>query len=285
MIKQILLLFLCSACLAQRPLGTVSQCTTFTVTIPEGYPITGSLDVRTPNGTINAVDVFFSGSQGTSLWGAGPFPIEPFFQSLLSSGHQIVQVKWNTPWLASPTGVQTGQVALACRPATLIKWIHDHYPAPKFNLIGTSAGSAALTYALADYGIVADKVVIDSGPPFMELRKACEHIAGYEFGGEKPLVDMGYGFQSNGPCVRADASFEDQWNANSIESGGVYQYPAIEIHVIYGLSDSVYIQNRARDYAALLGLTNDEVHPVAGMGHGVQRSQDGLNILLGILTQ
>jgi len=250
----------------------------------------GELAVRSPNGQIKAVDVFFSGSTGTGWWGAQVSPqpsIEQFFQSLLSAGHQVIQVKWNNPWLESPQGVRLGQVALACRPATVIQWIHDHYPAPRFNLIGTSAGGAALAYALAQYGISTDKVVIDSGPPFMELRKACEHYPGYEFGPEKPLVDMAYGFQSNGPCVRVDRSFESQWDANSVESGGTFFYPATAVHVIIGLSDSAYIQNRGRDYYNLLISNGQNVryYPIPQMTHGVQRSQLGLNTLLGILTQ
>jgi pimeloyl-ACP methyl ester carboxylesterase len=253
--------------------------------------MTGEIAVRNPNRQINAVDVFFSLEAGNGWWGGQPNPtplVAPFFNSLLAAGHQIILVRWNGAWYGTPPTIQLGQLAAACRPATVMQWVKQNYPAPRFNVIGTSAGGAAIAYALADYGIVIDKAVVDSGPPFMELRKACEHYPGYEFNvGSKRIVDAAYGYYGNGPCVRVDRSFENQWDANSVETGGVYRYSQTVVHLIIGTSDDLFIQNRGSDYFNLLTAhgQNAEYHAITGMGHGVQGSPVGLNTLLGILTQ
>jgi pimeloyl-ACP methyl ester carboxylesterase len=309
MIKQLLFgLVLCASTFAQRPLGTFTlgspttnacptgaSCRNFTVTIPDfPYAWDGELAVRTPTGQVNAVDVFFSWEAGTAWWGGMPNPnamVAQFFNSLLAAGHQVILIRWNNAWYGtSPTRLQLGQLAAACRPATVMQWVKQHYPSPSFNVIGTSAGGAAIAYALADYGIVIGKAVVDSGPPFMELRKACEHYPGYEFNaGAKGIVDTAYGYYGNGPCVRVDKSFENQWDANSVETGGVYQYPQTVVHLIIGTSDNLFIQNRGRDYFNLLTAHDQnahaQYHAITGMGHGVQGSLVGLNTLLGILTQ
>lgn len=265
---------------------TGATCYNFTVAIPNvPYNATGELAVRTPSGTVQATDVFFSLEAGNGWWGGQPNPtplVATFFNSLLAQGHQIVLIRWNGSWYFTPPGTNLGWKTAACRPATVMQWVKDHYPSPSFNVIGTSNGGAAVTYALGFYGVTMDKAVVDSGPPQLAIRKACEPYPGYEFNlKDKGIIDVPFG---NHACVNGDTSFESQWDANSVENGGVYSYPT-EVHVIYGLKDEPFIQNRARDYATLLGLTSDEVHVIAGMGHGAMGSRLGLNTIYGILTQ
>jgi hypothetical protein len=170
----ILLLALSSlTALAQRPFGTFtigavtttncpanSVCRDFSVSLPN-YPYgpaSGRISVKTPRPPIVAVDVFLSGSGGGAWWGRNPeTPLTSnFFASLLAQHHQIVQIIWIQPWFYSTHGFQVGQIAAACRVATALKWIHGNYPAPEFNVIGSSAGGAALAYCLANYGSERD---------------------------------------------------------------------------------------------------------------------------------
>jgi pimeloyl-ACP methyl ester carboxylesterase len=240
---------------------------------------------------IQTVDVFFSLESGAGWWGGQPNPtpiVASFFNSLLASGHQIILARWNGAWYGTSPQLPIGLLAESCRPATVIQGLAQHYPAPSFNVIGTSAGGAAIAYAMADYSVSVNKAVIDSGPPFMELRAGCENVPGYELSVPgKSIVDSTYGYSSNGPCVSGNRQFETQWNRDSVESGADFSYPGTAVHVIIGMNDDDFIQNRGMDYYALLLAhgQNAQYHAIPQMGHGVTGSQTGLNTLAGILLQ
>ncbi len=193
--------------------------------------------------------MFFSGDIGTNFWSNetnNPF-IETFFQALLDNGFELVQVKWTGGWLNSPIGVQSGEEALACRPATAIKWVHDNWYLPMgvqpavgqlgFGITGTSAGACQVAYAISSYGIdnIVDVAVPTAGPTMADIAKGCLQVPGYEYNPTKAnFFDQSYGFTGqNGPCAAQDPSFTDAWIANSVETGGVtYNYPTTRVQII-----------------------------------------------------
>jgi len=301
-----LLLVLTSTDLAQRELGTFAigssstthcppgfSCKDFSVTIPS-YPHanSGEIAVKTPSVPIRTVDVFFSMESGGGWWGHPSNPlVTRFFNSLSFQGHQIIEVRWvNAAWYSS-INAQLGQLRCAARPATVIDWLKTHYPAPKFNVIGTSAGGAAIAYALADYGLAPSihTAAIVSGPPFMEISKGCENVTGYAYNLKaKQIVDTAYFFFNNGPCVEGNRQWEPAWNRNSVENGVVFNYPSTNVHIFIGASDSDLIQSRGRDYFHLLqqsGQQSLQFHLIPHMGHDIAGNQKGLNALLASLTQ
>ena len=120
---------------AQRPIGTFTigavttlncppgfSCKDFSVTIPNyPYVVSGQIAVKTPSVPIQTVDVFFSMESGGGWWAAPTNTLATsFFNSLSSQGHQTIEVRWvGSAWYSS-VSTQLGQLAAACRQATVI---------------------------------------------------------------------------------------------------------------------------------------------------------------------
>src|SRR5439155_25769229 len=105
---------------------------------------------------------------------------------LRSLGFTVAQARWVTSWLESSTNDAAGQAHLACRPATLIKFLHGNYFLPMgvtnqqpgiagFCISGNSGGSSQGGYALSHYGLddILDVVIPSGGPPHSALAKSC----------------------------------------------------------------------------------------------------------------
>jgi hypothetical protein len=162
-----------------------------------------------PKGTI----VFFPGSSGTSASGDDT-PAGYYF----GLGYEIVQIEWAYDWEITNAPAQyTGnnsstsypaniQVA-ACREATFLNFIFNTSNKTLYSgggrcAQGSSAGSAAIAYALAFYGAgnYLDAVELKSGPPLADIEQGCEEPAapdvticpagqiGCELGGTAPWV-------------------------------------------------------------------------------------------------
>ena len=301
-----------------RPLGTFVLGATTTSGCPTGFSC-NSFTVATPGvltnasgiiadmkppGAIKGVLMFFSGGDGTTWWQEKSVEVSAFFQSLLNAGFELVQVQWSGGWLVSPVGVKSGQEALACRPATVIKWVHDNIYAPLglhpnigqcgFCITGNSAGASQITYALSTYGIdsFVNAAIPSSGPPMAGIAKGCLQQAGYAYNSfAAQLMDESYGFSASltGPCVLQDSSFTNTWIANSVETGGTnYNYPTTRIHFILGGGDSIIIPNHANLYfQVLVGAKQPMLtwETVPGMGHEIMDSVDGLAALFDALTR
>ncbi len=140
-----------------------------------------------PKGTI----VFFSGGAGTS--DAGDATAAGFY---FGQGFEVVQVEWAYDWEVTNSPVQyTGgsvtttyaaniEVA-ACREATFLNFVFNTNNATLYSsgggrcAQGSSAGSAAIAYALTFYGAsnYLDAVELKSGPPLADIEQGCEEGA------------------------------------------------------------------------------------------------------------
>ena len=98
-----------------------------------------------------------------------------------------MQLKWDAAWEQTDVPSQSDtpyapniQYA-ACRPATFLKYVHDHYFTPGGTngmcAQGASAGSAQIAYSLAYYGAGSylDNVELLSGPPLSDIKQGCQH--------------------------------------------------------------------------------------------------------------
>ena len=129
-------------------------------------------------------------------------------RSNVASGYDIVQFKYlGWGWPNPIEGNKQGFLRLACRPATIIKWVHDNWHrSGTFMVIGSSQGSAALGYSMAMYGVhqFVDRAVYISGPPMTELVTACLATDNRQLAhpSESWLVDEPDGYlNSYGPCT------------------------------------------------------------------------------------
>ncbi len=183
--------------------GTMISCPTFGggLTGSTCYQINTSCDgvadfsvylkVNAPAGNPLGTVIFATGTGGAQLY---DFDEPDFFngttnggdavvQGVLDAGFTTVQVTFGSPftdstpngWLTGPGGVRR----LACRYATVAQWvyqnIHNSSTTAPMCATGNSGGSAAIGYALSDYGLdsIFSMVEATSGPPMSRLDQAC----------------------------------------------------------------------------------------------------------------
>lgn len=151
--------------------ATVHGCTN---AVDLGF-IYGEVTVSSSKGTI----VFFNGGAGDQ----GPGGTD-FANDYVKAGYQVVQVVWNGPWENSgdlidfPSSIEAYSIKDAgCRPATVLNYVYQSiYTQGGMCAQGSSAGSAAVGYALAEYGAGSylDNVELLSGPVLSDIEKGCE---------------------------------------------------------------------------------------------------------------
>jgi hypothetical protein len=320
------------------PLGAVSevpppgqcvsgfQCRGVSVSCPGVESDTdATLDIGKPSGRARGMAVLLSGGGGRQLWqyeaqndinmqnkagGGGAHGqvdqqaaamASQTLQGLRDHGIEVVQVSWHQAWIDAPEGQEVGPARLACRPATLLQWIHDTLYTPLdvrenglgcgFCAVGNSGGGAAIAYALAFYGLgkVLRGALISGGPPYTGLDRSCTDQAPYAFKrGIATVFDASYGFfHRDGPCYRSDASFRQQWVRDSVDTGGfVYRYPHTRLLLLLGSDDNPAIAAHQQLYQRKLqqaGSPHLDQNTVAGMTHAITASSQGLSLISGFL--
>jgi hypothetical protein len=265
-------LLACVAATAQPlPLGTLTLNATSDPQVPSGYTaqgftvscpgvtqsINGFIAIRSGQGPRRGMLVASTGGGGTGYWTAqSGGHVYTFAEELRALGFSIVQIRWAANWLESSPGNDAGQARLGCRPATVIKYIHDTYYRPLgifplrageagFAVTGNSGGSSQTAYALSHYGLdnIIDVAIPTGGPPHAALAKSCMNNPGeqaYWFNlSTREFIDRGFGFFSgNGPAAQHDGSFIPRWLQASHSTGGNdYFHPRTRVHFIIGEYD------------------------------------------------
>ncbi|HVL04227.1 MAG TPA: hypothetical protein VM386_07315, partial [Acidimicrobiales bacterium] len=295
------------------PLGTVTvgaasdrcpgeECESIEVTCPGlSEPIRGTVATSPPTGSPRGLVMFFTGGPGKGWYSAEHSDTTAQFDQLRAEGFELVQVRWGgLGWLRAATGEQVGPAELACRPATVIKWVHDtRYQAPGldpapgscgFCLTGNSGGASQIAYALTHYGLgeVVDALIPTSGPPHAQLAKGCLDEPGEEAYAYPPsavgVIDSSYGaLRSDGPCAAGDPAFRSTFDRDSVDIGGSdYDFPGTRVHFIVSPDDET-VAVRARDLAERLrqgGSPWVQVQEVPEMGHDIQKSEAGMAALV-----
>lgn len=244
---------------------TPAVCQTATVI---GCPNAANLNVTysydapaSPKGTI----VFLSGGAGTV--DAGDVNAATYY---FSQGYEVIQVEWADDWElttipaangGSDSTTYTANIQLAaCRNATLLSYIFTGgntklYSSGGRCAQGSSAGSAAIAYALTFYGAgnYLDAVELISGPPLSDIEQGCEvptapeltvcptGQVGCQLGGSSPWVlgpqytgaKTGVQSWTGDPTCAAgattSAASNQAWLQQSIVNDGtnnpVYSYP------------------------------------------------------------
>jgi hypothetical protein len=124
------------------------------------------------SGTLGTIVIFNGGAGDTTAGGSD------FASGYASRGYKVVQVVWNTAWeiTAASGGTGTNIKTAGCRPATVLNYARQNiYSSGGMCAQGTSAGSAAIGYALAEYGAGSylDNVELLSGPVLSDIEKGC----------------------------------------------------------------------------------------------------------------
>jgi hypothetical protein len=120
---------------------------------------------------------------------------------LSAAGFRTVQLQWIDGWLFASPGKEEGHVRLACRPATVARWVHDHLhepsPSAAFCATGNSGGASQISYMLSHYGLeeILAAVVPSGGPPMGRWIGAAPGDPGFiQLESMRKLIDAGFGF-------------------------------------------------------------------------------------------
>lgn len=151
-----------------------AACYSSTISCPGTADIGFTYGLVNPGGTDGTV-VFFNGDDGRT----------PGFTQYVTAytppthNYQTVQVAWGTAWEETANGTGDSVKVAACRPATLMDWLlrqKNVYAGGGMCAQGASAGSAAVAYALTQYGAYKylKHVVLESGPVLSNVSTGCD---------------------------------------------------------------------------------------------------------------
>jgi hypothetical protein len=190
------------------------------------------LKVNTPTGTPKGTVIFGTGTGGSSLYDNDPNFINGGFnggltvvQGVLSAGFTTVQISFGEPfndtntkngWLQGPGGVRR----LACRYATIADWVYRNQQALSPNLTtsapmcatGNSGGSAAIGYAVTEYGLASEFAMIEptSGPVMTRLDQGCSPCGQYMGSNSCTQIPQNMCYSLSVGNVIGDASIIDE---------------------------------------------------------------------------
>lgn len=245
----------------------------------------GFIAKRSPSGSPRGLVMFFSGKGGNAFeTRRSPAALSFMTKDLTRLGFQSIQVRWKSAWLTSENGEKAGPARLACRSATVIKWVHDHVYKPRTNAVGqcgfcvmgVSAGASQISYGLAFYGLdkYIDVAIPASGPPHGALAKGCSPAhRGYTWPTHTAdTMDHSYGYlEGDGPCATQDQDWADRWEADGVDTGGSdYVHPETRVTFLLGTKDGTNAPRHGQDYADRLGSAGSpmvSVNTVDGMHH------------------
>ncbi len=157
-------------------------CYSVALSCPGTTDLNGYLWVNVPAGAAVGTVLLTTGGNGEGLYWTSFVYGSNVVNNLLQAGYITVQTSFGGDFTGSqPNGWVTGPGGIrrvACRYATLAKWVQD-----KINPSGTalcatgnSGGSALIGYALAHYGSASIFKMVEatSGPPISRLDNSCE---------------------------------------------------------------------------------------------------------------
>ena len=208
--------------------------------------------------------LFTTGGPGTQAYedvGYGP----DVLAAAREAGFQTAQLNWIDSWLIGARDREEGPARLACRPATVARWVHERLASPEsanaFCATGHSGGAAQISYMLSHYGLeeLLDAVLLSGGPPLARLDLSCNrgqpananvafpdwatNIIDAGFGywtADEPSESFAFSASGSGPCARGDESFLEKFRAASVASGdGDYVYPNTMVWFVFeGIDDT-----------------------------------------------
>lgn len=235
-------------------------CQRLRVVCPDVVDRTAYVAIQSPRlASPRGLVVFFAAGDGTAYWGDTGARLGMRNELRAEEGLESATVRWDSGWMKSGDGVRAGPVKVACRPASVARWIHDNlYVAPDvrpgpgrcgFCLSGSSGGAPAVTYPVTHFGADAfvDGVFPTGGPGHSAISRGCLRRRGDELYAYEPdirrKIDDSYGYlTTDGPCTLADPAWAATWDRDAISTQGKdYLFEGTRFHVIIGQYDVMEI--------------------------------------------
>ena len=175
---------LCVGSVAQNnplPMGSVSHVSSVTCTSLFGSSVCYHATVSCPN-TAN-IGVMWgirgSGRKGTVVFLGGAGGTIPygntFYSQYAEADLASIEVAWDSDWELAGPPYAANILNAACRPATLINYLHPQITQEPFCAQGASGGAAQLAYSLSWYGLGSELTNVEllSGPVFSNIADGC----------------------------------------------------------------------------------------------------------------
>lgn len=213
--------------------------------------------------------VLFTGGPGRGLFGnvAGAREqrvVRGFLASLHESGVKTVEVGWDGdgPWgLPADRSILVGSRTLACRPGSLLPWIHGNVHEDGFFAAqGNSGGASQIAFSLAHYGAseLLDIVNLGGGPPPCPIA----------IGGQP-------NYTQNEQCLGGPGV----WNESLeplLAGSPELTYPATVVNFFLGEHDpSRVVWDSAEAYFELIDAEDKSFTVVPNTGHGTHLTEEG----------
>ncbi len=170
--------------------------------------------------------------------------------NLRAAGFRTVQVEWNSGWFIAQQGQTNEDLAkLACRPATIARWVYDNLRnngGEAFCATGHSNGGSELAYMMTQYHMadLFSLVVFEGGPNWARVDKSCvldpAHPELYGDAGERNTIDWGFGYANDGSGICAQgnvAQLSRFQNASLAFNAWFYVYPHTQVAFLIGAND------------------------------------------------
>jgi hypothetical protein len=219
---------------------------------------------------------------------------------LRAAGFRTVQIRWGANWFGGAFQQLEGQAKLACRPASVARWVHDNLAAnpsgTAFCASGNSNGASQLSYALAQYGLadLFSAVELDGGPNWSRLDYAClQDDPTYQSLwfplSERNIADwsFGYPYAGTGPCATQDIASRDKFQEASIAYGAwKYYYPKTMVWFLFGELDNTTTAAHGKffhQYLEQKGTPLLQMDIISGTDHIVAETPNGANAIRDVL--
>jgi len=258
------------------------------------------LKVGNPTAPVRGTIVFATGWTGAFLWETWSADAARVLSELRAAGFRTVQLQWSSNWFRGASLRAEGFGQLACRPATILRWVYDHLhevtPDTAFCASGDSNGASQIAYALTQYGLadIVDAAELDGGPNWARVDIGCYgndslNIPLWFSASDRNIADWAFGYEADGsgPCAQRNASFRTTFQNSSLAYGTwSYVYPRTMLHFLYGDQDHTTTASHGRYYYNLLhaaGSPRLQIDTVPNTPHTIVSNTVGANMIRDVL--
>jgi hypothetical protein len=275
-----------------------ATCYSLVLSCPGIADLNGYLWVNTPVTAPIGTVLLTTGANSTDLYSPGFKYGGTVVTGLLTAGYVTVQTSFGGVFNANqPFGWQTGPGGIrrvACRYATLAKWVQDNIGSAGTPMCatGNSAGSALIGYALAHYGGTSLFTMVEptSGPPFSRLDYSCQcnqpdvpdpcgsgqrlsQCVGLS--NAQGFIDPAYSSPICSQAVQSHSVANSaQFLSDSILSPeATLSYPKTSVHFVWGALDLSSAPGMGQEWQQLI-VPPGTYDCVADAGHSLPDTQD-----------
>jgi hypothetical protein len=261
-------------------------------------PVAATLRVGRMQDPVRGTIVLASGWTGTYWWEDSGSNYKSIVDRLQAAGFRTAQIRWQTNWWGGASNQLEGDAKLACRPATVLRWVYDNlHPdaGTPFCAEGHSDGASQVGYPITQYGLadLFSLVLFESGPNFVRIDYGCiedtsdpgHQALYYNTPTGRGLINWSLGLpQNTGACVDQDVAFLPYFEEASLAYAmWQYSYPHTMAAFVFGEDDlgttaahGLYYYNKVADAGSPLV----SMAVVANTGHFVADTQQGMNTIL-----